>query len=475
MTETGIRYAITPDGFHIAYEVFGEGDLHHVFMGEFGGSLEVRFQHPALIPQKRFLGSLSRVICMDPRGLGSSDPVPPERLANLGDWIVDVVAVLDALGIEKVVVTGEGTFGALAVRLAASRPERVLRLALANAQARGTRADDYPIGFSDKEIDEIATFIGQNWGTGMVTAQFAPALGSDPSLRESCAFRERLSATPGTAEAWVRSVSRFDVRGLLPQIEIPTFVYFTGDLLHAPVEHSRYLAQHIPDAILIEAPGQSQSFYIPDEPDQLTSWAEFIVGGAARVTIDRRLATVLFTDVIGSTERAVASGDHRWSEVLEDLDSFVLTEVQRHGGRLIKQTGDGHLVTFDSPASAVRAASRIANQVHVFGVEMRSGLHAGEVEVRPNGDIGGIAVHTAARIMDKAGPRQVFASRTLADLAAGAGLRFESRGAHELKGIPGTVELYEVVVEGGPEVRDSRLSEAGALGLEKPPDRRIHL
>lgn len=441
-----IRYTTTPDGFHIAYEVFGEGEVDHVFLPEFGASLEALWLHPAHISFRRFLSSLSRVICLDVRGLGSSDPVPRGSLAELDRWAVDIVAVLDALDIERAVVTGEGSFGRVAVQLAALHPERVQRLALANSSARATRAGDYPMGYSDEELDGLATFVGQHWGTGVITAQFASALGSDPSLVELCARRERLSASPGTAEAWVRETGRSDVRELLSRIDVPTLVYYTGDFLHAPIEHSRYLADHIPGAILVEAPGRS--FYVPDEPEQLGAWAEFIVGGPARLGVDRKLATVLFTDVVGSTERAVVAGDKRWTDQLEDLDEYVSGEVERHGGRLVKQTGDGHLIMFDSPASALRVASLIAGRVHLFGVEVRCGLHTGEVEVRSNGDIAGIAVHTAARIMNAAGPGRILVSRTVAEVAAGAGFEFEDQGSHELKGVPGTWQLLEVVLRG---------------------------
>lgn len=436
-----IGYATTPDGFHIAYEIFGDGELHHVFLPEFGASIEGLWLHPAHIPFRRFVASLSRVICLDPRGLGASDPVPPTQLANGEDIVTDILGVLDALEVERAVLTGEGSLGTVAIQLAASHPERVHRLALANSGARGSRAADYPIGFAPEVLDEVAASIAQNWGTGAVTAQFVPALASDPSFLEICARRERLSASPRTAEAWVRAAAGQDVRDLLPRISVPTLVYFTGDLLHMSIEHSRHLAENIPGAILVEA--QGRSFYQPDEHERLGAWAEFILGGPARLTLERKLATVLFTDVIGSTERLGSVGDKGWSEQLDSLDEYVSTEVGRHGGRVVKQTGDGHLAIFESPGSAVRAAILIARRVHIFDVEMRCGLHTGEIEVRPDGDIAGITVHTAARIMAFAGPHQVLVSGTVADLAAGAELRFEDQGRHDLKGVPEQRQLYE--------------------------------
>ncbi len=438
-----IRYSKTTDGFGIAYEILGEGDLVHLFLPEFGSSLEGLWDHPAHTRFKRFLLSLGRSICLDRRGLGSSDPVPHERLSRLEDYVTDMLAVLDEAGAERVVITGEGSSGGAAMLFAATHPERTLRLTLANSSARGTRADDYPMGFTAEEMDGLATHIGENWGTGAITAQLAPALGGDATLIEICARRERLAASPATAEAMVRAMAAADVRQVLPKINVPTLVYFTGDLMHTPVEHSRYLAEHIPNAILVEAPGRT--FYVPDEAGGLDEWATFVVGGVAPVTGDRKLATVLFTDIVSSTDRAAALGDESWAQLLEDVDSFVAREVEKSDGRIVKQTGDGHLAIFDGPSQAVRAAVAIARGGPALGVDMRCGLHVGELELRPNGDVGGIAVHTAARVMDRAGPREVFLSRTVADLAAGAGFRFEERGSHELKGVPGTWQLYEVV------------------------------
>jgi class 3 adenylate cyclase len=276
-----------------------------------------------------------------------------------------------------------------------------------------------------------------------MTAQTCPALVSDPSFLDYFAERERRTASPATAAAYARAMATSDIRELLPRVAVPTLVYYSGDLVHLPVEHSRYLAEHIPGAILVENPGRS--FYDTSETERLNAWAEFIVGGPAALSLENKLLTLLFTDVVGSTKQAAQVGDARWVRIVGDLDAYVTQRVEFHGGRVVKQTGDGHLVAFDLPRNALRAACEIALGVHVLGVEMRCGLHTGEVELSPDGDLGGIAVHAAARVCDAAGPRQVLVSRTVADLAVGSDFRFEDRGSRELKGVPGAWTLYEVV------------------------------
>jgi class 3 adenylate cyclase/pimeloyl-ACP methyl ester carboxylesterase len=435
------RYAITEDGFHIGYKVLGQGEPVHVLLPNLI-SVDSFGQHPAHIRFARFFGSLSRCVVFDPRGLGVSDPVAPDRVGVLDDWVRDVVAVLDAVGAERVVFTGFEGMAHVAIRFAVSHPDRILRLSLANAHARALVAPDYPMGmFSMDDLDGFVDALGRAWGTGAVFAQGAPALVSDSSFLELCGRIERQTCSPGTAQALVRAGLLSDVRALLPQVSCPTLVYYTGDITYVSREQSRYLAEHIPGAVFIEAPGGS--FYQPDEVDQLGAWAEFILGRAPR-SIERRLATVLFVDVVDSTVHAAAIGDERWAATLEDLDTWVTQQVRTQGGRRIKQTGDGQLATFDTPTGAVSAARSIARGAHVLGVEVRCGLHVGEVEVRPDEDIAGIAVNVAARLLDAGGARDVIATQTVVDLTRGSGFEFAERGAHELRGVPGVWNLYEL-------------------------------
>jgi class 3 adenylate cyclase/pimeloyl-ACP methyl ester carboxylesterase len=444
-SERRIAYAVTPDGFHIAYAVFGQGELFHVFLPALTSMVdEVQVQHPGHVRFERFVGSLSRFVWVDPRGIGTSDTVPLERIFRLEDWSTDMLAVLDDLEVEQAVITGEGPSGHAAIKFAVSHPERTLRLALMNSYARLARAEDYTIDtYSMGQIDDVAAMFERDWGTGRLTAQFSPNLVTDPSFLAYAACRERRTMPPRTAATFVRRMGSSDVRELLPRVSVPTLVYYTGDLVPYSLDHSRYLAEHIPGAIFVEAPGRS--FYLPDETERLNAWAGFVVGGSAALSAEIKVVTLLFTDVVASTELASAIGDDRWAQILADLDMFVTRAVERHGGRIVKQTGDGHLAAFDGPRGALHAASEIVRGVHVLGVEMRCGVHVGEVELRPGGDVGGISVHIAARVRDAAAPRQVVVSRTVADLVAGAGFRFEHREPCQLKGVPGIWQLYEVV------------------------------
>jgi class 3 adenylate cyclase/pimeloyl-ACP methyl ester carboxylesterase len=440
-----VGYALTPDGYHIAYAVLGQGAICHVFMAHFASVVdEVQWQHPAHVRFERLYASLSRLVLVDPRGIGLSDFAPLDSCFTPEAWASDILAVLDALGIERAVIRGEGYSGHAATQFAVTHPERTLRLALNNSYARLTRTEGYEIGaLSMDQVANIATVVERDWGTGRMTAQAASSLVSDPSFLDYTAARERRTASPGTAAALFRATAASDIRALLPRVTVPTLVYYTGDLAPIHVEHSRYLAEHIPGAILVEAPGRS--FYQPAETERLTAWAEFIVGGPAALSHEHKLLTLLFTDIVGSTKQAAQVGDTRWARIVEDLNAYVAQRVERCGGRVVKQTGDGHLIAFDLPRDALRAACEIALGVHVLDVEVRCGLHMGEVELLPDGDLRGIAVHAAARVCDAAGPHQVLVSRTVADLAAGSDFRFEDCGPHELKGVPGSWTLYEVM------------------------------
>lgn len=437
-----VRYAQTQDGSHVAYGTWGAGDFLHVFAPEFGASVDGLGQHPAHLRYERFLGSLSRCVCLDPRGIGGSDPTPLTRLGAPEDWAVDLLAVLDALGADRVVVTGEGFSAHAAVSFAVRHPERVLRLMLLNPYARLTASDNYTIGsLTEDDVEAFAETLSAAWGTGQPHVQFAPALASDPTFLEVCGRIERIAASPATVRAMVRAMGTSDIRGLLAQINVPTLVYYTGDLAHVAPEHSRFVAESIPGATLLEAPGRS--FYQPDETGNLDAWAEFIVGGVPKAT-ERRLAAILFVDVVDSTAYAASIGDRRWADTLDDLDAWVLREVERRGGHLVKQTGDGQLATFDRPGDALAAAHAIARGVHVLGMHVRCGVHVGEIEARPGGDIGGIAVHLAARLLTVAEPSQVVVSRTVVELVAGGGFTFKDSGVHKLKGVPGSVQLYRL-------------------------------
>ena len=434
-------YARTKDGFHIAYREWGDKEPVHVFLSEWAATVDTRDMHPAFIRLWRQLGSISRVISLDRRGLGTSDPVVPPRFDRVDEFAEDVLAVMDALRLDRVALTGEGSSAVAAAYLAVHHPDRILRVALVNTAAKSTRTDDYPIAYlSDEDIHLVASAVESTWGDGSFIAAFS-TLASDPTFLEVCGRVERFVCGPSTAAACIRATTTIDIRELVPLIAIPTLVYYTGDLGHTNVEQSRDLAARIPDARLIEVPGKL--FYQPDGNPQLDDYADFIGG---HIDPDpTKQATVMFLDIVGSTELAESMGDASWAQVLDDLDRFVRREVEQRAGRVANFTGDGHLAVFDRAEDALFTALRISHGVHALGVEVRMGLHTGDVTLRSSGDIGGLAVHIGARVMSKADVRQVFVSEATAERARDAGLTFADRGVHQLKGVSGEHRILEIV------------------------------
>jgi class 3 adenylate cyclase len=436
------RYARTSDDVDIAYRTFGQGSPYHLFASEWNATVDTRELHPALLRLWRFLARHSTVIAFDRRGIGASERVPFEQLADLDAFVTDMVAVLDALDVEEAVISGEGSSSIAAIAFAARHPERALRLAIVNGGAKAARSEDYPVAlFSPEEMDALAEGFAATWGTGAFLSQFAPRLATDPEFVRSCGFNERHVGSPATLRAILRGLATFDARSLIDEVRVPTFVAWTGDHFAVPVEQSRDLAARWPDCTYVE--GSANGFYEPDESGPVQAWAEFVVGGRAR-SVTRRLTTLVFFDVVGSTELIAAAGDSKWSRVLGDLDAWVSQEIHQLDGILVKHTGDGYLARFDSPGDAVRAAVAITSGVHALGVEVRCGVHTGEVELRGGGDVGGMAVHLAARVMSKAGPKQVLVTRTVGDFLIGSEFALSEAGEHELKGVPGVWALFAV-------------------------------
>ena len=461
-------YARTKDGFHVAYREWGDKDPVHVFLSEWAATVDTRDMHPAFIRLWRQLGSISRVVSLDRRGLGTSDPVVPPRFDRIDEFAADVLAVMDELGLERVVLTGEGSSAVAAAYLAVHHPERILRVAFVNTAAKSTRTEDYPIAYlTNEDILSVAEAVESTWGDGSFIAAFS-RLASDPTFLETCGRVERFVCGPSTAAAYIRATTTIDVRDLVPLITIPSLVYYTGDLGHTNVEQSRDLAARISDARQVEAPGKL--FYQPDGSPQLDEYADFIGG---HIDPDpTKHATVMFLDIVGSTKFAEAMGDASWTQTLDDLDGFVRREVDQCAGRVVKFTGDGHLAVFDRAEDALFSALRISHGVHALGVEVRTGLHTGEVTLRSAGDIGGLAVHIGARVMAKADARQVFVSEATAERAREAGLTFADRGVHVLKGVSGEHRILEIVTSqpataaAAENARSSR-STSRPLGVER--------
>lgn len=434
------RYARTPEGA-VAYQVIGEGPLDLVFIPDWMTNIAVWWEQPLIERFLRRLASFSRLIVFDKRGTGVSDPVPLGALPTLEQWMDDVRAVMDAAGSERAAIFGHGT--PMALVFAAAYPERTTALAIAEGWARATRSEDYPAGLAPEHMEEAVAFITEGWERddyqGM--AFTSPNLPRDPAFLAWLA-RYRILAMPPAINARVfRWGFDLDVRSVLPAISVPTLVLQRKGDLFFPEGHSRYLAEHIPGAKYVELPGEDYFWFAGDQDSLLDEVQAFFTGVRGTADVDRVLSTVLFTDLVASTERSAELGDRRWRELLDRHDAIARSHVDYFRGRLIKTTGDGVLATFDGPARAIRCAGAISQEVKTLGIEVRSGLHTGEVELRGE-DIGGIAVALAARVMAEAGPSEVLVSSTVKDLVVGSGIEFDDRGSHALKGVPGEWHLY---------------------------------
>ncbi|MDQ4048749.1 MAG: adenylate/guanylate cyclase domain-containing protein [Actinomycetota bacterium] len=434
------RYAKSGD-LHIAYQVAGSGPIDIVYVPTWIGQVEVLTEEPTIAAFLERLCRFARVISFDRRGSGLSDPWvgPP----TLEDQIDDVLAVMEAAGSERAAMMGSLEGGPLAMTFAASHPDRTSALVLWATFSRVRWAPDYDWAQPDEERDERIERSIEQWGQGGVAMGIAPSRAGDPAFRQWAGKMERYAASPGTIRKIMQFVGETDVRHVLPTIRVPTLVMHRRDDGFLKVEHSRHIAQHIPGARYVELEGSDGLFSVGDSEAVLGEIEEFLTGARHEREADRVLATVMFTDIVGSTERAAELGDSRWRSLLERHDAVLRRELDRHRGRCVKSTGDGVLATFDGPARAVRAAGAISRAVRPLGLEIRSGLHTGEVEVIGD-DVGGLAVHIGARVMSHAQPGEVLVSSTVKDLVVGSGIDFEERGTRELKGVPGEWRLFAV-------------------------------
>jgi pimeloyl-ACP methyl ester carboxylesterase len=438
--EKPTRYARSGE-LHIAYQEAGEGPVDLLYVPTWIGQIEVFMEEPSIAAFVERICSFARVISFDRRGAGLSDPWV--GLPTLEDQMDDVLAVMDATGTERASLMGTLEGGPLAMLFAATHPDRVERLILYGTYARSRWATDYDWPPSDAERDARMEELVAAWGKGELVASLAPSMAADPDFRRWAGRMERYSASPGTVAAVMEALGETDVRHVLPSIRVPTLVMHRRDDEFLMVEHSRYLARSIPNARYVELEGSDGLFSVGDSEAVLGEIEEFLTGERHMPEPDRVLATVLFTDICGSTERAAAMGDSAWRSLLQRHDELVNAEVVRHRGKAVKSTGDGVLATFDGPARAIGAARSIEESVRQLGIEIRAGLHTGECEMIGD-DVGGLAVHIGARVLDKAGPGEVLVSSTVKDLVVGSGIHFQDRGAHELRGIPGSWNLFEV-------------------------------
>jgi len=434
-------------GVQIAYQQFGDGPNDITYVSNWTWSVDLIWDFPLIIPWLGELATLGRVHQFDMPGTGSSDPFPGDRPTTLEEWMDTVGAVLDASGVERSVLLAHDVGAMMAMMFAAAHPERVSSLILLGATACMRAAPDYPIGFPEELNKRAIDWWVNKWGTGEQLELTAPTFAHDVELRRVQAKYERLAVPRSTARKVFTLVTELDVRSVLKSIRVPTLVIHRRGDRFIPVSHGRYLADQIADARYIEFPGDDHFPFAGENQDLIVKEIRDFLGGATRVDrrsqADRVLATVLFTDIVSSTERAASLGDRRWKQLLDSHDRMVRGALDQFRGREVKTTGDGFLAAFDGPGKAINCASAIREQARGLGIEIRAGLHIGEVEMRGE-DIGGIAVHVASRVMSSAQADEILVSSTVKDLVIGSGIEFEDRGARELKGVPGTWNLYAV-------------------------------
>ena len=438
------RYAQAPDGVSIAYQVLGDGPRDLVWVPGWVSHLEAAWEEPTLARFFERLASFSRLILFDKRGTGMSDRGSVSELPTLETRMSDVLAVCDAVGSDRAALLGVSEGAPMCALFAATYPGRTTAIILFGGYARRLEAPDYPIGTSPEVREALHEEIARDWGGPVGLDIRAPSRIHDERFRANWARYLRMGASPAAVLALTRMNAEIDVRPILGSIRVPTLVVHRSGDRTIPVEAGRYLAEHIPKASLVEVPGDDHLPWIGDPDRVLGEIEEFLTGVRHQAEPDRVLATVLFTDIVGSTKRAAELGDKAWGELLHAHHAVVREQLARYGGHEMGTAGDGFLATFDGPARAARCGLAIASAVRQLGLEIRAGLHTGEVEQAPDGGIRGLAVHIGARIGALAKPGEVLASRTVKDLVVGSGLVFEDRGAATLRGVPDEWQLYAV-------------------------------
>ena len=436
-----IHYARNGD-VSLAYTLYGTGTPTMVVVPGFVSHLEILLELPA---SQRFLERLSsfcRVVAFDRRNQGLSDRTG--TVATLEQMMDDLLAVMDAAQVETATLLGISEGGPQCLLFAATHPHRVDGLALFGSFARLVAADDYEIGIPSPVLDATLQALEETWGADAGVDRWAPEAANDPAFRQWWGRLLRSGSSPRGARELMSLYHDIDVRHVLPMIDVPTTVLHRGGDRVVPRRLGRYVAEHVPGARYVELRGIDHLIFLSDADRVLDELEELVTGSVSSAEPERILATVLFTDIVGSTERASELGDRRWHDLLVEHERIVDRGLERYRGRKIKVMGDGVLAAFDGPGRAIRCACQLRDAMRPLGITVRAGLHTGECEVMPNDDIGGIAVHIGARVGALAGPDEVLVSNTVKDLVAGSGVSFEDRGAHQLKGLPGEWPLWAV-------------------------------
>jgi class 3 adenylate cyclase len=438
--DASTTYADSGD-LKIAYRTFGEGEIDLVVVPGFVSHVELIGEHPLPARFMRRLAGFARVIIYDKRGQGLSDrPADPPTLEDSMD---DLRAVLDAAESEKAVVVGVSEGGPMSMLFAATFPERVSSLILYGTYAKMVEGPDYPSGVPNSALDRWGDLMRQDWGGPVGVHLWAPSMDDDPEFAEWWGRLLRQGTSPAGAIALVDLYRELDVRGVLSSISAPTLILHRSEDKIVRVEQARYLAENIREARYVELPGVDHLIWVGDQDAILAESEQFLLGSHRGPEPERALATVLFTDIVGSTEKAAELGDRRWRDLIERHDAIVRRQIQVHRGHEIKTMGDGFLATFDGPARAIRCATAVRDELAAIGIEIRVGIHTGEVELIGD-DVGGMAVNIGARIGALAGGGELLVSSTVRELVVGSGLEFDDRGSHTLKGAPGEWRLFAV-------------------------------
>jgi class 3 adenylate cyclase len=438
-------YATSGD-VHLAYQVTGDGPVDLLMPSYLMVSIDSFEDEPRFARFLDRLGSFARVIRYDRRGIGLSDPISPSAPPTVEQEVEDALAVLDAAGVERAALFGAGPSGLSAILAAATHPARVDALVLFNSYARLERAPDYPVGVPAAILQRFVEDVTSTDPSGDVTQSLrvgVPSVADDVEFARWWDHAGRRGASPATARALDSVAFHADLRVVLPSITVPTLVLHRRECEWMRVGLGRYLAEHIAGAHYVELDGADTTPFTGNSEQVLDEIEEFLTGERRYHDRDRVLATILFTDIVRSTERAADLGDTSWRELLDRHDAMVRRQVHRFAGREVKTTGDGVLVSFDGPARAIRCATAIRDGAHQLGITIRSGVHTGEVELRGD-DLAGIAVHVGQRISGLAGPGEVLVSRTVRDLVAGSGIELEDRGVHTLRGIAEPWQVFAV-------------------------------
>jgi pimeloyl-ACP methyl ester carboxylesterase len=433
------RYAKTVDGVHIAYQVVGDGPRAVVYANSYMSHVEVAWEYPPAARLYERMARFCRLVLFDRRGTGLSDPIVAQF--SMEDRVNDLLAVLDALGLERAVLLGSSEGGAACTHFAALHPDRVTALVLYSPLMIAVANEECPWAWDHETWDLFFDGLDNAWTYGAGVELTNPSLAHNPDALGWYARYFRLSASPALVRALMRNNLDVDIRPILPSIQVPTLLLHRTDETWLTVEQSRYAARQIPDARLVELEGTDHYIWEQNASLIVEEIEEFLTGVRVNPTPLRSVKTLMFTDIVQSTGRAVELGDDRWRQLLDRQDASVHRQLDRYAGHLIKNTGDGILATFDSPASAIRCALAIREAMRALDLEIRAGIHTGEVEQRGD-DLGGVALHIASRVANSAQPGEVLVSRTVADLIAGSDLTLTDHGEHTLKGLPEPWRLF---------------------------------